>query len=98
MASRRSTKSELRGNLLTMVLTSILGVAGEAKSMLEEAGAGIAIPPEDAPALAAAVRRLADDPTEAAVLGARGRDYVLAHFDRTLLARRMADAIAALRR
>ena len=47
----------------------ILGVEGEAREVLEEANAGIAITPEDAGALAAAMRCLADDPERAAGYG-----------------------------
>lgn len=66
----------------------ILGVEGEARALLEEAGAGIAITPESAEELAAAVVRLADDPALAARLGAQGRAHVEAHFDRRVLAER----------
>lgn len=76
----------------------ILGVQGEAREVLEEANAGIGIPPEDAGALADAARMLADHPARAAQLGASGRAYVLAHFDRRALAGTMAQAIAAIRR
>lgn len=41
----------------------ILGVEGEACDLLETAGAGIPIPPEDDGALAQAIRTLADNPT-----------------------------------
>ncbi len=64
----------------------VLGVEGEAKALLDSAGAGIAIVPEDADQLAAAVRRLADDPAEAAALGEAGRRHVREHFDRARLA------------
>ncbi len=66
----------------------ILGVEGEARDVLEEANAGIAIPPEDASALAAAMRSLADDPKRAAAYGGAGRAYADAHFDRAEVAAR----------
>ena len=66
----------------------ILGVDGEAREVLEEANAGIAIPPEDAGALAAAMRSLADDPERAAGYGSSGRAYAVAHFDRAEVATR----------
>jgi glycosyltransferase involved in cell wall biosynthesis len=53
----------------------IVSAAGEAARILDEAGAGIAVPPEDPAALAAAIRELAADPVRAAEMGARGRAY-----------------------
>jgi hypothetical protein len=38
----------------------ILGVAGESAAFVEAAGGGVVMPPEDAAALAEAIRRLAD--------------------------------------
>lgn len=64
----------------------VLGVEGEARSLLDAAGAGIAVTPDSAEELAAAVVRLADDPALASRLGGNGRDYVRAHFDRRSLA------------
>ena len=68
----------------------ILGVAGESKQMIEEAEAGLCIPPEDAGALAAAVRKLSHEPALAATLGKNGYRYVTQHHDRTVLARRFS--------
>lgn len=76
----------------------ILGVAGEARALLEAANAGIAIPPEDGAALADAVVRLAVDRQLAERAGAAGRAYALAHFDRRVLAGRMVEAIDKVRR
>jgi len=50
-----------------------LGVDGEARALLEEARAGIFVPPEDAARLAAAIVELAADPAGAAAMGWRGR-------------------------
>jgi glycosyltransferase involved in cell wall biosynthesis len=69
----------------------ILGVEGEARELLEEARAGLAMTPESADELAAAVKRLADDPVEADTLGAAGQAHVHAHYDRTKLALRYLD-------
>lgn len=65
----------------------ILGVAGESQQMVEEAGAGLCIPPEDSRALAEAVQRLADDAALAMQLGANGYRYVTQSHDRIVLAR-----------
>lgn len=53
--------------------------AGEGAALVRAADAGITVPPENPAALAAAIRRLADDPAEAARLGANGRRYVESH-------------------
>lgn len=65
----------------------ILGVAGESQQMVEEAGAGLCIPPEDSRALAEAVRRLAGDSALAMQLGTNGYRYVTQNHDRIVLAR-----------
>jgi colanic acid biosynthesis glycosyl transferase WcaI len=44
-------------------------------------GCGLAVPPGDAAALAAAIERLADDPTLRAALGAEARAFAKAHFE-----------------
>jgi colanic acid biosynthesis glycosyl transferase WcaI len=64
----------------------ILGVEGEAQSLLEAAGAGIAITPEDDRALADAVVRLASDPDLVRRFGDTGRAHVERHYDRARLA------------
>lgn len=51
----------------------ILGVKGESEEVLREAQAGIAIAPEDAKALAAAIVALADDAPRRAAMGRAGR-------------------------
>jgi glycosyltransferase involved in cell wall biosynthesis len=61
-------------------------VTGEAAQILGEAGA-VVVPPEDAGALASAIRELAADPARRAAMGRRGRGYVERFFDRAELAR-----------
>ena len=60
----------------------ILGVEGQAKALLEQAGAGIAVTPEDPQALAGAIERLAADPNLRRQLGDRGRAHAVAHYSR----------------
>ncbi|WP_428031348.1 glycosyltransferase family 4 protein [Ancylobacter sp.] len=61
---------------LTVGKPIIMGVAGDAADMIRAAGAGLAVPPEDAGALAAAVLQLAAlEPAERREMGARGRAY-----------------------
>jgi glycosyltransferase involved in cell wall biosynthesis len=71
----------------------ILGVEGEARELLEQADAGVAITPESAEELAAAVTRLADDPALAAGFGARGEAHVREHYDRAKLATRYLELL-----
>ena len=64
----------------------ILAVAGEARKLIEqEAGAAIAIEPENATALVQSILYLFTDPEEAERLGQRGRIFVEARFDRDQL-------------
>lgn len=51
----------------------------EGSRLVSEAGAGLAVPPGDATALADAVRRLIDDEELRVQLGNAGRQWVLAH-------------------
>jgi glycosyltransferase involved in cell wall biosynthesis len=71
----------------------VLGVRGESAELLEAARAGVAIPPEDDRALAAALQGLAASPEQAANMGARGRTYVEREFDRERLAAAMLDCL-----
>jgi glycosyltransferase involved in cell wall biosynthesis len=71
----------------------ILGVEGEARELLSEAGAGIAITPESASELADAVTRLANNPTLALMFGERGEAHVREHYDRARLAARYLDLL-----
>jgi glycosyltransferase involved in cell wall biosynthesis len=76
----------------------ILGVEGEAKTLMEEAGAGIAITPEDDSELAAAIERLADDRALGREIGASAETFVRAQFDRQKLAKAYLTEFEALRR
>jgi glycosyltransferase involved in cell wall biosynthesis len=79
---------------MAMECPIVLGVEGEARQVLEEAGAGIAIVPESAEELAAAVVRLADDPGLRQRLGRQGLAHVRLKFDRAKLAERYLDVLA----
>jgi glycosyltransferase involved in cell wall biosynthesis len=60
----------------------LLAIDGVIRQVVECAGAGIFLPPGDAVALAAAVRRLMSSPAEAQAMGRRGRLAVCAGFAR----------------
>lgn len=68
----------------------VLAIDGVIRELVEAAGAGVAVPPGDANALAQAIRALADDPDGCRQMGMRGRAYVEAHFERETLADQMA--------
>lgn len=60
----------------------IMGVEGEASRILLESGGGICIEPEDATALAQAIRLVHDDSALRQRLGSVGREYVMKNFSR----------------
>jgi glycosyltransferase involved in cell wall biosynthesis len=74
----------------------VLGVEGETRDIIERAGCGIPIEPENPEELAAAVHYLAGRPKLAREMGARGRAYVAREHDRRVLAARLADVLAEL--
>jgi glycosyltransferase involved in cell wall biosynthesis len=78
---------------MAMKCPIILGVEGEARALLVEAGAGIAITPENAEELAAAVVRLAENPVLAGRFGAQGHAHVRDHYDRGRIAGRYLDLL-----
>jgi len=69
---------------------------GELTRMVERAGCGVAVPPEDGAALADAIRRLARDPEGARRMGDSGRAYALANYDRAALAARFVSVVESL--
>ena len=76
----------------------LASLEGEAAEILRESGAAIVVPPEDVDALAAALRRLADEPALRAELARHGRPYVAENFDRRQLARRYLEILESPRR
>lgn len=73
----------------------LLGAEGQARRVLEAAGAGIALPPEDPDALAAAIAQLADRPELCRRYGENGRRHVEAEYDRAAKARAFLDIVTA---
>ncbi|MCA8980249.1 MAG: glycosyltransferase family 4 protein [Planctomycetes bacterium] len=68
------------------------GPAGEASRILEDADCGLCVPAEDSAALAAAVRRLADDPAERSSL-ATNAHRAAPRYGRDALAARMLEVL-----
>jgi glycosyltransferase involved in cell wall biosynthesis len=62
---------------------------GEAAALVEAAACGLVVEPEDARAVQEAVERLAADPALAQRLGDQGRRYVVEHFNRDDIAKRL---------
>jgi colanic acid biosynthesis glycosyl transferase WcaI len=60
----------------------ILGVEGQARQIVEAAGAGLVIEPENAADLARAIQQLAANRALGTALGQKGREYILQHFSR----------------
>lgn len=74
----------------------LLSVDGEARSVLETAGGGLFVPPEDSAALAQALTALQQDPEGRAEMGRRGQDYTQKHYSRRALAERLAQTLQNL--
>jgi glycosyltransferase involved in cell wall biosynthesis len=66
----------------------ILGVDGQARQILDEAGAGIVIEPENPDALVAAIAKLQENRDLGRTLGRRGRKYVEENFARAVTAQK----------
>jgi glycosyltransferase involved in cell wall biosynthesis len=71
----------------------LASVSGEAAAIVERAGAGRVVPPEDPAALADAVVDLAGDRSATRAMGARGLAFVQANYDRAVLARRYVELL-----
>jgi glycosyltransferase involved in cell wall biosynthesis len=67
----------------------VASLRGEAARIVSAAECGIVTDPGDPDALEKAVEDLAHDPPLAQAMGRHGRDYVVEHFDREKIARRL---------
>ncbi len=76
----------------------VLGVEGEAKRIVEDAGAGICIEPENPAELADAVLRLKEAPHLREQMGRNGRAAVREHFERRRIAHEMLNVLCECRR
>ena len=76
----------------------VLAIDGEIRKVVDQAGAGVFARPGDPQALAQAVRTLAADPQAAQQMGASGRAYVAAHFNRAALSDQLALLLEEMRR
>lgn len=76
----------------------ILGVDGQARQIVEDAGAGLAFEPENTEALVKAINQLSADRELGNALGQKGREYILRHFARGRTAEKYIDVLQKLRR
>lgn len=74
-----------------MEVPILMGVEGESLDLVLEAGAGVAVAPDDPEALVEGCRRLFGE--DAAVYGRSGREFVARRFDRDALASRYLDVL-----
>jgi glycosyltransferase involved in cell wall biosynthesis len=66
---------------------------GELTALVDRAGCGWSVAPEDPAAMAAAIRAAAADRAGAAARGDAGREYALQHYDRARLAARFVSLV-----
>jgi colanic acid biosynthesis glycosyl transferase WcaI len=71
---------------MAMARPVVFSGEGIAARLISESEAGLAVPPDDAAALADAIRALADDPAWRQQLGEAGRATILERFDRATVA------------
>ena len=74
----------------------VASLRGEARGILERSGGALVVEPEDSAAIAAAVRAVRRDPELAGRLGASGRAFVIAHYDRRALARQYLELLSRI--
>lgn len=79
--------------IMALARPIVLAVAGRAREIVERAGCGVAVPPEDPAALVAALLSLEQDPERAERLGQAGRRHAAAHFCRAKLAARYLEIL-----
>ena len=65
----------------------IVAVDGQARQIVEEAGAGVFVEPENSGALVQAIHDLAEDPARRRQMGTSGRQYIVNRFSREKTAR-----------
>jgi glycosyltransferase involved in cell wall biosynthesis len=65
----------------------VMAAEGEAAQLIQTAGAGIVVPPEDYQSLATAIRTVLQQPEVASQMGAAGRKFVVSNFQWSLLIR-----------
>ena len=75
----------------------IVGVDGQARQIVEEAGAGMFVEPDDADALARGIECLAADSEGRRRMGVKGRAYIVSRFSREQTARCYVEVLKKIR-
>jgi glycosyltransferase involved in cell wall biosynthesis len=76
----------------------ILAIDGVIRQVVEEAQAGIAVPPGDSAAMASVVRELASEPEKCRKMGMNGREMVEKRFNRSHSAGEFTQLLESMRR
>jgi glycosyltransferase involved in cell wall biosynthesis len=74
----------------------ILGVDGQARQIIEDAGAGLVIEPENSEALVGAINQLSANRDVGVALGQKGREYIQQHFSRGQTAEKYIEVLSTL--
>lgn len=82
---------------LSSELPIVLAVEGEAEELINNAKAGIVVEPENEKAIAGAVLKLYEDNSLREELGRNGRAYVMEHFSREAITRRLEKILLDLK-
>jgi colanic acid biosynthesis glycosyl transferase WcaI len=75
----------------------VLSARGEARKLLERAKGGVCVRPEDANAIAKAIRDLSQNRGQLERMGRNGREYVSHEFDRRKLAQKYLEILKSVR-
>lgn len=73
----------------------LCAVAGDMAELVETAGAGIAVPPQNPQELVDAIARIRSQPELAAQWASNGKQFIRENFDREILVERLLEAIDA---
>jgi len=74
----------------------LLSVDGEARSLMEQAGGGIFVPPEDSVQMASAILQLKSQPELREEMGKRGREITIDHYSRKTQAENLAKILTSI--
>ncbi len=74
----------------------VVAVDGQARQIVEEAGAGVFVEPENCGALVQAIRDLAEDPVRRQQMGTSGRQFIVSKFSREKTAREYISVLQTL--